>query len=106
MPPAKSTENAAGEPDGPVTVAFVSVDETEFSFKPKGEPATSSPTVVNVGDAAAGGVTTSRPMPLAPRSACSRSAITCFRPAWVAVPFRMSSAEATAGVLMAVPEKM
>jgi len=73
-PPAKSTENCAGEPEGPVTVAFVSVDETEFSFNPKGEVAESSATVVNVedaggvggGDAGAGAVTTSRPMPLAP----------------------------------------
>ena len=48
------------------------VDEIELSFNPKGEPATSSPTVVSVEDAggvagaAAGGVMTSRPRPLAP----------------------------------------
>ena len=38
-PAARSTENAAGEPEGPVTVAFVNDEVTEFSFKPKGEPA-------------------------------------------------------------------
>ena len=53
-----------------------------------------------------GEVMTSRPRPLVPRSACWRSEITCFRPAWVAVPFMMSSAEAIAGVLIALPEKM
>src|SRR6185437_14585115 len=38
----KSTEIAAGEPDGPETVAPVSDEDTEFSLRPKGEPATSS----------------------------------------------------------------
>ena len=35
---------AAGEPEGPVTVALVSEEETAFSLRPKGEPATSSAT--------------------------------------------------------------
>ena len=99
----RSTETAAGEPEGPVTVAPVSVEETEFSLRPNGEPATSSDTCTDVG---VGDEITSRPSPLVPRSACCRSAITCFSPAWVPVPFMMESAEATAGVLIALPEKI
>ncbi len=51
-PAAKSTENDAGEPDGPLTT-FVTVDvvETELSFNPNGEPGTSSATVVSVDEA-------------------------------------------------------
>ena len=79
---------AFGDPEGPVTVAPVSVDDTAFSFRPNGEPATSSATCTEVGD---GEVITRRPRPLVPRSACSRSAITCFNPAWVVVPLMMSS---------------
>src|SRR5580704_17005017 len=100
-----STETDGGEPEGPVTVALVSDDVTEFSLKPNGEPAapsaTCTPTAGAVSDELA-----RRPRPLVPRSACCRSAITCFSPAWVALPFRMSLAEATAGVLMALPENM
>ncbi len=98
-----STDTAAGEPDGPVTVALVSDDVTELSLRPNGEPAASSATFTEV---AVGDEMTRRPSPLLPRSACWRSAITCFKPAWVAVPLRMSSAEATAGVPMALPEKI
>ena len=86
-----------------MTVAPVSVEETEFSLRPNGEPATSSDTCTEVG---VGEEITSRPSPLVPRSACCRSAITCFSPAIVPVPFMMVSAEATAGVLIALPEKM
>ena len=76
---------------------------TELSLKPNGEPATSSATLTDV---AVGDVMTRRPSPLVPRSACRRSEITCFNPASVPLPFMMSSAEATAGVLIALPEKM
>ena len=87
----RSTEIAAGEPDGPVTVAPVSVDVTLLSFSPNGEPAASSATeTTGVGGIAdeLDVVTRRRPVPpgTAP-SACARSAITVFNPAWVAVPF-------------------
>ena len=98
-----STDTDGGEPDGPVTVALVSDDVTEPSFRPNGEPATSSATFTDV---VVGDEITSRPSPLVPRSACCRSAITCFSPALVPVPLRMSSDDATAGVLIALPEKM
>ncbi len=91
---------AAGEPDGPVTVAPVSDDDTVPSFRPNGEPATSSPTWTEV---AVGCEITSRPVPVVP-SACARSAITVFNPAWVLVPFMMVPAGAVAGVLIALPE--
>ena len=45
----RSTEIAAGDPEGPVTVAPVSVDDTALSFRPNGEPATSSATCTEVG---------------------------------------------------------
>src|SRR5581483_1586495 len=73
LPAVMSTETEGGEPAGPVTVALVSDDETELSLKPKGEPAASSATLTDV---AVGCERTSRPSPLAPRSACWRSAIT------------------------------
>jgi len=82
---------------------LVSDDVTEESFIPNGEPATSSATFTDVVD---GAEMTSRPSPPVPRSACRRSAISCFNPALVPVPLRMSSADATAGVLMALPEKI
>ena len=44
LPAVISIETAAGEPEGPVTVALVSDDDTAFSLSPKGEPATSSAT--------------------------------------------------------------
>ncbi len=94
---------AAGEPAGPVTVEPVSCDEIAFTFRPNGEPATSSATCTEVGVATGVEITT-RPRPLVPRSACWRSAITCFNPAWPTVPLRMSSAEATDSVLIALPE--
>src|SRR4029077_11318563 len=105
----RSTDAAGGEPAGAVTATLE--DVTEVSFRPNGEPAASSATrtlVAVVGGAAAlfGPVTTRRPIPLVPRSACLRSAIPCFNPASVVVPFRISSAEAPAGLLIALPEKM
>src|ERR1700730_1103413 len=96
----RSTEMAAGDPAGPVTVAPVSDEETALNFRPNGEPATSSATCTEVG---VGEERTRRPRPLVP-SACPRSEITCFNPAWVVVPLRILSAEATEGVLMALPE--
>ena len=81
-------EIAAGEPEGPVTVAPVRFDDTELNFKPNGEPATSSATETDV---AVGCVITRRPRPVVP-SACARSAITCFKPACVPLPFRIVSA--------------
>src|SRR5450432_468256 len=89
----KAIVTVGGEPAGPVTVAPVSEDVTEFSFNPNGEPATSSATATEVG---VGDVITSRPRPPVP-SACFRSEITCFKPAWEPVPLRMSSAETTDG---------
>ena len=40
----KLNDTAAGEPDGPVTVAPVRDDVTELSFSPNGDPAASSAT--------------------------------------------------------------
>ena len=94
-------ETPDGDPAGPVTVAPVSEDETALNFRPNGEPAASSTTCTDVG---VGEVIMRRPRPLVPRSACWRSEITCFNPAWVVVPLRMVSIGATAGVLMALPE--
>src|ERR1700759_2700030 len=102
LPAVMSMQMPAGEPDGPVTVALVSDDDTVLSFNPNGEPATSSATFPEV---VVGAVMTRRPRPLAPRSACWRSAITCFKPALPTVPLRMSSAEATAGVAMGLAEE-
>ena len=52
-----------------------------------------------------GGDETARcPKPPAPRSAWLRSAISCFSPACVPLPLRMSSADTVAGVSMARPE--
>ena len=73
------TEIADGEPEGPVTVAPVKDDDTELSFRPNGEPATSSATDTVVG-VAAGLDITSRPVPVVP-SATARSAMICFNPA-------------------------
>src|SRR5258708_5627612 len=102
-----STETDGGEPEGPLTTAPVNDDVTEFSLRPNAEGAASSATFTVVGVAGdAGDVEIKRrPVPV-PRSACCRSVITCFSPAWLAVPFRMSLAEASAGVLMALPENM
>src|SRR5258707_155201 len=99
MPP-RSTETAAGDPAGPVMVAPVSVDETALNFRPNGEPATSSATCTEVG---VGEERTRRPRPLV-QSPCARSEFTCFNRAWVVVQLMISSAEATEGVLMALPE--
>ena len=99
--PLRSTENDTGEPLGPVTVAPVSVEDTAAIFIPNGDPATSSDTRTELG---VGCVCTSRPMPLAPRSAAWRSAMTVLKPACVVVPLMMSPALATDCVLNAVPE--
>src|SRR6478672_5539719 len=93
-------ETAAGEPAGPVAVAPVNDDETALSFIPNGEPAASSTTFTDV---VVGVATMRRPRP-SPRSACCRSEMTCFNPAWVVVPLMILSYEATAGVLIAPPE--
>src|SRR3954452_2387991 len=63
---------AGGDPVGPVTVAPVTCDETEFSFSPNTDGATSSRNVIGT---VAGADSTSRPNP-PPRSACCRSEIT------------------------------
>src|SRR3954470_19775698 len=84
----RSTEMAAGDPAGPVTVAPVNVDDTALSFSPNGDVATSSATCTDV---ARGEVMTRRPRPVAPTSACLRSEMTCFNPAWVVFPLRISS---------------
>src|ERR1700730_3884916 len=97
----RSTEIAAGDPLGPVTVAPVNVEETALSFSPNGDPATSSATFTDV---PLGWVSTSRPMPLVPRSGCLRSAMAVLSPAYVVVPFMIRSAVATDGVFNAVPE--
>src|SRR3984885_7143879 len=106
----KLNDTAAGEPDGPVTVVPVSDDVTELSFRPNGEPAASAATENDdTGVAGAGGAVVvtgeivRRPRPVVP-SATARSAMTCFRPAWVPLPLRIELASATAGVLMALPE--
>src|SRR3984957_12613133 len=106
----KLNDTAAGEPDGPVTVAPVSDDVTELSFRPNGDPAASSATEnddTGVAGAAGAVVVTGeivrRPRPVVP-SATARSAMTCFKPAWVPLPLRIELASATAGVLMALPE--
>jgi len=62
----RSTETDGGEPVGPVAVAPVKDDDTDDSFNPNGEPATSSD---NETDVVVGAVTASRPMPSVPRSA-------------------------------------
>lgn len=97
----RATETAGGEPEGPLTVAPVSDDVIPLSLRPKGEPATSSATDTEV---AVGDEMTSRPRPVAPRSAWLRSAISCFSPAAVPLPLRISSMEATDGVSIALPE--
>src|SRR3979490_372237 len=56
----RSTETAGGVPVGPVTVAPVSEDEIALSFRPNGEPATSSATLTEV---SVGEVMTRRPRP-------------------------------------------
>src|SRR5262245_6833781 len=93
----------AGEPDGPVTVAPVRLELTLASLKPNCEPATSSLTDTVEPDA--GGMT-KRPSPLAPWSACRRSAMTCVNPACPPLPLRMLLELATDGVFTASPENM
>ena len=95
-------DTAAGDPVGPVTVAPVSDDETEFSFRPNTVAGVSSATEIGI---VAGAEIVSRPRPL-PRSACWRSEITCFKPACAPLPFRMTSASATDGVSIAAPENI
>src|SRR5919202_441311 len=90
--PLRSTENDTGEPLGPVTVAPVSVEDTALILRPNGDPATSSDTCTEL---AVGCVCTRRPMPLVPKSADWRSAMTVLKPACVVVPLMMSPASAT-----------
>src|SRR4051812_32950404 len=94
-------ESAGGDPVGPVTVAPVSCEDTEFSFSPNTEGAVSSPNVIGT---AAGGDSTRRPNP-PPRSACSRSEISCLNPACAPLPFNSVSASVTGWVSIAAPEK-
>jgi hypothetical protein len=106
----KLNDTDAGEPEGPLTVAPVSDDDTELNFRPNGEPAESSETendvvVAGAVPVVAGVEITRRPRPVVP-SACARSAMSCFSPACVPLPLRIWSDEATDGVLMALPEKM
>jgi len=98
-----ATEIDAGEPVGPVTVAPVKLELTLPSLKPNGEPAASS--LIDTVEPEAAGMTR-RPSPLAPWSACSRSAMTCVRPACEPLPLRMALELATDGVLTASPENM
>lgn len=67
----KLNDTDAGEPDGPVTVAPVSVDCTVLSFRPNGDPAESSETANEVVVAGAvpvvvGVEITKRPRPVVP----------------------------------------
>lgn len=112
----KLNDTDAGEPDGPDTLGLVDaepavvVDDTELSLNPNGEPAVSSETendvvVVGAVPVVLGLEITRRPRPVVP-SATARSAISCFNPAWVPLPLRIASEEATAGVLIALPEKI
>src|ERR1019366_3519874 len=97
----RSTDIAAGEPAGPVTVAPVSVELTAPSLMPNGELSCASETEVVVG-----ADTVRRPRPVVPRSACWRSLMICVSPAWAPLPLRIASAVATEGVLVAAPEKI
>ena len=97
---AKSTPIVAGGAEGPVTVALLSVELTASISSPNGDTASSAICT----DVAVGFVTVRRPSPLLPRSACRRSEISCFSPAWMPSPLRMRSVEATAGRSPAVPE--
>jgi hypothetical protein len=63
----RSTEIAAGDPLGPVTVAPVNVEDTALSFRPNGDPATSSATFTDV---ALGWVSTRRPYAVGAEIAC------------------------------------
>src|SRR6185312_10542354 len=94
LPAPRSTEMAAGEPVGPLTVAPVRVELTPASLRPNGEPATSS--FIETTEPEAGGITR-RPSPSAPRSAWLRSEMTCLRPASAPLPLRMWSGLSTEG---------
>ena len=113
----KLNDTDAGEPEGPDTLGLVDaeppavvVDVAELNFNPNGELAESSETENDVVVAGAVPVVlgleiTSRPRPVVP-SATARSAINCFNPARLPLPLRMASEEATAGALIALPEKI
>src|SRR3569623_2010336 len=73
--PVKFTVRLAGGPVGPETVALLRLDDAEASLKPNGPASSSSVTEEAVPP------TVRRPRPLAPRSACARSSMSCFRPA-------------------------
>ncbi len=96
----RSTVEEGGTPAGCVTVAPVSDDVTEPSFKPNAEP--SSAILVTV--VVAGGDETVRwPILPVPWSACRRSLINCFSPACVPLPLIMTSAGTVAGASVARP---
>src|SRR5437868_4475447 len=78
---------AGGVTDGCMTVAQLSDDCTDKSFRPTGERSCGILVTVVVGDE-----TVRRPMLPTPWSACRRSLIICVRPACVAVPLSMTSA--------------
>src|ERR1043165_5498509 len=65
--PPSVTDPVGGDPAGPVTVAPVSCEETEFSFRPNADGATSSRNVIGI---VAGADNIKRPKP-PPSSACA-----------------------------------
>src|ERR1700733_6060194 len=84
-------ETVAGEPDGPLTAAPVNVEFTLDNWKPNGEPSWLNVTFAPLPP------TVSRPRPLVPSSACSRSLMTWVSPACAPLPLRMSFMLATEG---------
>src|ERR1700691_76702 len=98
---------AGGVPVGAVTVAPVSVELTALNFMPNGELSCATETVVVGGVVVLVLESVRRPRSGAvPKSACSRSLMTCVNPAWAPLPLRIASAVATDGVLVAAPEKI
>src|ERR1700730_13925604 len=97
----RSTDIAAGVPVGWVIVAPVSVEVIALSLRPNADGEASSAICTDVAD---GAVSTTRPRPLVPTSACLRSRISCLSPAWAPLPFMIASAEATGAVSVARPE--
>src|SRR6202034_34891 len=93
-----ATEIVGGEPEGPLTAAPVNVEFTLDNWKPNGEPSWLNVTFAPLPP------TVSRPRPLVPRSACSRSLMTCVSPACEPLPLRIAFMLATAGWFTALPE--